>query len=100
MIIQKNKDSTTLGALIGLILPLVCMSAIILISSTRFESVKATFDHFQRFGLLYKILSLSLMPGAGLFLLWSRGEKKINQARGVLLMTMFYGVFVILLYFN
>jgi hypothetical protein len=37
------------------------------------------------------------MPGAGLFFIWSK-MNKINQARGVLLMTLFYGVFVMLLY--
>ena len=93
---QKRTDSTSKGVLIGLLLPLIVMAAIILFSSSRFGSVKETIDHYQNFGLLYKILSISLMPGAGLFLIWSRN--KLNQARGMLLMTMFYGVFVILLY--
>ena len=95
---QKNSDSTSVGAIVGLIIPLIVMSIIIMVSSARFESIKATIDHFQQFNLLYKILSISLMPGAGLFLIWSKN--KINQARGVLLMTLFYGVFVILLYLS
>jgi len=95
---QKNNDSTSVGVIVGLILPLIVMGAIILFSSSRFDSIKATIDHFQQFGLLYKILSISLMPGAGLFLIWSKN--RINQARGVLLMTLFYGVFVMLLYLS
>ncbi len=95
---QKNNDSTSVGVIVGLILPLIVMGAIILFSSSRFDSIKATIDHFQQFNLLYKILSISLMPGAGLFLIWSRN--RINQARGVLLMTLFYGVFVIMLYLS
>ncbi|MDA3892687.1 MAG: hypothetical protein PF517_13570 [Salinivirgaceae bacterium] len=94
---QNKKDSTAVGAIIGLFLPLIFMGAIILFSSSKFESIKATIDHFQTFDLLYKILSISLMPGAGLFLIWSK-TNKLNQARGTLLMTLFYGVFVILLY--
>jgi len=95
--IRKNSDSATLGMIIGFILPLIFMSIIILFSSSKFDSIKATIDHFQTFGLLYKILSISLMPGAGLFLLWSNSNK-LNQARGTLIVTLFYGVFVILLY--
>lgn len=95
---MKNKDSTTKGVIIGLLLPLIVMSLIILYSSKNFESIKATIEHFQKFKLLYQILSISLMPGAGLFLIWSKN--KLNQARGVLLITLFYGVFVILLYLS
>lgn len=95
---MKSKDSTAMGVIIGLLLPIIIMSIIILYSSSKFESLKATIDHFQNFDLLYRILSISLMPGAGLFLIWSKN--KINQARGVLLMTLFYGVFVILLYLS
>jgi len=97
--LQKKTDSTSKGAIIGLILPLICMAIIILFSSYRFDSIKATFEHYQTYGLLYKVLSISLMPGAGLFLIWSRTDK-LNQARGVLLMTLFYGVFVLLLYMS
>ena len=93
---QKRTDSTSKGVLIGLFLPLIVMAAIILFSSSRFGSVRETIDHYQNFGLLYKILSISLMPGAGLFLIWSRN--KLNQARGILLITLFYGVFVIILF--
>jgi len=95
--IQKNSDSTTKGMIIGFILPLIFMSVIILLSSSKFDSIKATIDHFQTFDLLYKILSISLMPGAGLFLIWSNSNK-LQQARGTLIMTLFYGVFVLLLY--
>jgi len=95
--IQQKNDSTTLGVIVGFLLPLIVSFTIILFSSSHFESVKATIDHFQKYDILYKILSLSLMPGAGLFFIWSK-MNKINQARGVLLMTLFYGVFVILLY--
>ncbi len=96
--LKNSSDSTSKGVLIGLILPLIIMAAIILFSSSRFNSIKETLNHFQTFGLLYKILSISLMPGAGLFLIWNN-INKINQARGILLITMFYGVFVIMLYF-
>jgi hypothetical protein len=91
-----NRDSVLTGVITGMVIPLIVMSAIILVSSSKFESIGATIDHFVKFNLMYKILSLSIMPGAGLFLIWSKN--KINQARGVLLATLFYGVFVILLY--
>lgn len=95
--IQNNTDSTSRGALIGLILPLVIMSAFILASSGKFDSVAATIKHYQLYNVLYKVLSLSLMPGAGLFFLWSK-TNKLNQARGTLVVTMFYGIFVLILY--
>lgn len=97
--IQNNSDSTAKGALIGLILPIVIMGAFILASSGKFESIGATIKHYQLYDVLYKILSLSLMPGAGLFLLWSK-TNKLNQARGTLVVTMFYGVFVLILYMS
>ena len=95
---MKNKDSITTGVVVGLILPLLVMSGIILFSSSKFDSIQATIEHFQRYKLLYQILSISLMPSAGLFFIWSK--KRINQARGVLLMTLFYGAFVIMLYLS
>ena len=94
---MNKSDSTTTGVLVGLLLPLIVMGGIILYSSKNFESIQATIEHFYKFKLLYQILSISLMPGAGLFLIWSKS--KINQARGVLLMTLFYGLFVLMLYF-
>jgi hypothetical protein len=95
--LQQKNDSITLGVIVGFLLPLVVSFAIIFFSSSHFESIKATINHFQEYDILYKILSVSLMPGAGLFFIWSK-MNKINQARGVLLMTLFYGVFVMLLY--
>lgn len=97
--IQNNSDSTTKGALIGLILPAIIMSIFILVSSSRFDSIGVTIKYYQTFDILYKVLSLSLMPGAGLFFLWSKNNK-LNQARGTLLMTMFYGIFVLILYMS
>lgn len=96
--IQNNSGSTTKGAIIGLLLPIIMMGIILLVSSSKFESLGATIQHFQNYNLLYKILSISLMPGAGLFLIWSKGDK-LNQARGTLVVTLFYGIFVLLLYF-
>lgn len=95
----NNSDSTSKGVLIGLILPIVIMSAFILTSSQKFDSIAATIRYYQTFDILYKVLSLSLMPGAGLFFLWSK-TNKLNQARGTLLITMFYGIFVVILYMS
>ncbi len=93
----NKKDSIQLGTIVGLILPLIGLSIFGLSVIQKFESTKLMIEHFQFYGVWYKVLSLSLMPGAGLFFLWSKAGK-INQARGVLLMTLFYGAFVVLLY--
>jgi hypothetical protein len=93
----SQKDSTLVGILTGLLLPLIGMFIFFLFMNPRFGSFEASLRHFQNFGILYKIVSLSLMPGAGLFFWWSH-INKINQARGVLLMSLFYGVWVIVLY--
>lgn len=94
---MKNKDSIQIGALTGFLLPLIALFGFTLAVVHQFENLEQCIKHFQLYNLWYKILSLSLMPGAGLFFYWST-IGKINQARGVLLMTLFYGVFVILLY--
>jgi len=93
---MNNKDNSSIGVIVGLLLPIIIMTIIIGMSKINFESINATIQHFIRYNLMYKILSLSLMPNAGLFLFWSKN--KINQARGVLLITLLYGVFVIILY--
>lgn len=94
--IQK-KDSTTLGVMLGLFLPLILMSIFILFYSRQFSSLQNCIKHMITFDIMYKALSVSLMPGAGLFFLWSK-INKLNQARGVLMMSLFYGVFVVILY--
>lgn len=94
----KTKDNPKLGILVGLLLPILGIVVFSLSSLNRFDSVENMINHFQMFNIWYKVLSLSLMPGAGLFFLWSRSGK-LGQARSVLLMTLFYGVFVMILYF-
>ena len=95
----NNKDSIQIGTIVGLILPLIGLSIFGLSVIQKFESITLMIEHFQIYAVWYKVLSLSLMPGVGLFFLWNKAGK-INQARGVLLMTMFYGVFVVLLYLS
>lgn len=97
--ITNNKDSIILGIISGLILPLVGLSIFSLIVIEKFDSYMEMIKHFQFYSVWYKVLSLSLMPGAGLFFLWSKAGK-MNQARAVLLMTLFYGVFVVILYLS
>lgn len=95
---QKNKkDSIQLGTLVGLLLPLVGLLIFSLSVIGKFDTYTEMIKHFQFYNVWYKILSLSLMPSAGLFFLWSKAGK-INQARGVMLMTLFYGIFVVMLY--
>lgn len=95
----NNNESVILGIIAGLILPLVGLAIFSLTVIGKFDSYMEMIRHFQFFGVWYKVLSLSLMPGAGLFFLWSKAGK-MNQARAVLLMTLFYGVFVVMLYLN
>ncbi len=98
--IQKNKkDSIQIGVIAGLLLPLVGLLVFSLTVIGKFDTYTEMIQHFQLYNVWYKILSLSLMPGTGLFFLWSKSGKT-NQARGVLLMTLFYGVFVIMLYLS
>jgi hypothetical protein len=95
----SQNDSILKGVITGLVLPVICLSIIILALSTRFGSFSDCIRIYQNLGILYKILSLSMMPSAGLFFWWSSERvNKINQARGILMMTLFYGVFVIVLY--
>jgi hypothetical protein len=94
-----KKDLVSIGIIIGLLLPVIFCGAFIAYSSSRFGSFMACYKHFQLIGLLYKIVSLSLMPGVGLFFLWTK-YNMLNNARGMLLITMFYGIVVLLLYMN
>ncbi len=92
-----NSDSTIKGAVIGIILPIIGFFVFLLIAGNRFDTIAQAIKHFQAYNILYKALSLSLMPNAALFFLWSK-INKINQARGVLIFTLFYGVGVVILY--
>lgn len=96
---MKSNDNPKLGLLLGFALPLISLTVFSLASLNRFDSIQHMISHFQTFNIWYKVLSLSLMPGAGLFFLWNKNGK-LNQARSVLLMTMFYGIFVLILYFS
>ncbi len=89
-----KRDSVSLGVFVGLILPLILVAAFIVYS---YKTTGSVVKHYQAYNILYKILSVSLMPGAGLFFYWSR-INKLNQARGVLTMSLFYGVLVLVLY--
>lgn len=94
-----SNDITSKGLAAGLLIPFFCMLFFFLIASKDFETIAKTIEHYQSFGLTYKILSMCMMPGAGLFFVWSKNNK-INQARGALLATLMYGVVVLILYFS
>ena len=99
MLKKSSSDITSKGLSAGLVLPIVFMLIFIGVLSKQFGSFNETIEYYQEIGGLYKMLSLSLMPGAGLFFLWSK-QNKLNQARGALLATLMYGVAVVYLYFN
>ncbi len=99
MLKKSSSDITSKGLSAGLVLPIVFMLIFIGVLSKQFGSFNETIEYYQEIGVLYKMLSLSLMPGAGLFFLWSK-QNKLNQARGALLATLMYGVAVVYLYFN
>jgi hypothetical protein len=95
----SQTDSVLKGVLFGTFLPPVILAVILLVLTPRFDSFIACVKFYQNLGILYKMLSLCMMPGAGLFFWWSSARvNKINQARGILMMTLFYGVFVLVLY--
>lgn len=94
---KQNSDIVSVGVVSGIILPILFVLGFLIYSSSRFDSIAETARYFQNVGIMYKIVSVCLMPGAGLFFLWSR-QNKLNQARGILLATMFYGIFVLILY--
>lgn len=96
---MQKRDSVSLGVFVGLMLPLIFMAAFIVYSynTTGLNSMLSAVKHYQSYNILYKALSLSLMPGAGLFFYWSH-INKLNQARGVLMMSLFYGILVLVLY--
>jgi hypothetical protein len=94
-----KKDSVAVGAIVGILLPAIALAIFFLTVSHRFDSYTAAIKHFLLYNLLYKVLTMSLMPNVALFFYWSK-KNQLNQARGTLLMTLFYGIFVILLFFN
>lgn len=95
---SKN-DIVSIGVVTGIIIPIFCVLGFLIYSSARFGGISEAARYFQSVGIMYKILSVSLMPGVGLFFYWTRNNKN-NQARGILLSTMFYGIFVLILYMS
>lgn len=97
---MKKFDTPICGMIIGLLLPMLCMLIFLpLVAYGKgYESVGECVKHFQNFGVFYKIVSLSLMPGVGLFFWWSH-KNYLNLARGVLSMCLLYGVAIIVIYF-
>ncbi len=97
---MKMKDTPAMGMLVGLVLPIICLGIFLpLVAYGKgFESVAECVHHFQTFGVLYKIVSLSLMPNAGLFFWWTY-RNRLNMARGVLSMCLLYGVAIVAIYF-
>lgn len=89
-----------MGMIIGLILPLISLAILLpLIAYGKgFDSVSSCVRQFQTFGVLYKIVSLSLMPSAGLFFWWMH-RGRVNMARGVLSVCLLYGVAILVMYF-
>ena len=96
---KKSPDIVSIGVVVGIIIPIILVLGFLIYSSAQFDSIAETARYLQRMDIMYKILSVSLMPGVGLFFLWTR-QNKINRARGVLLSTMFYGIFVLILYMS
>lgn len=99
MMNKKHVDLVSVGVVVGIIIPIILVLAFIIYYSSRFDSIFQTATYFQHMHVMYKILSVSLMPGVGLFFLWTK-QNKINQARGALLATLFYGIFVLILYMS
>lgn len=97
---MKVKDTPALGMLIGLLLPIVCLCIFfpLVAYGKGYSSVGECIRHFQTFGVLYKIVSLSLMPNAGLFF-WLTRKEHLNLARGILSVCLLYGVAIIAIYF-
>jgi len=95
----RKQDSIANGALAGLVLPIFGMSIFFALVSHRFESLTQCILYFYHYQLLYKIVTLSLMPGVGLFFIWSHFNK-LNNARGLLMVTLLYGILVMILFIN
>ncbi len=95
---MKHKDNHIVGIIIGLLLPMLGILVFCLSLIHRFDTIGQLINHFAFFKMWYKILTLALMPNVALFFIWNK-KNKLNQARSVLLMTLFYGVFVVILYF-
>lgn len=95
----NKRDSVAVGAIVGIVLPAIALGIFFLTVSHRFDSYTAAVKHFLLYDLMYKVVTMSLMPNVALFFFWSKKDK-LNQARGTLLMTLFYGIFVILLFMN
>lgn len=97
---MKHNDSPVKGMLVGLLLPIVCLGIFLpLVAYGKgFDSVSECVRHFKAFGVLFKIVSLSIMPNAGLFFWWTY-RNRLNMARGVLAMCLLYGVAIVAIYF-
>jgi len=97
---MKKVESPIVGMIIGLILPLISLAIMLpLIAYGKgYETVSDCIEQFQMYGILYKIVSLSLMPSAGLFFWWMH-RGRVNMARGVLSVCLLYGVLILVMYF-
>ncbi|MBO7432764.1 MAG: hypothetical protein J6U13_03315 [Salinivirgaceae bacterium] len=97
---MKRTESPVAGMIIGLILPLVSLAILLpLITYGKgYESISSCVHQFQSFGILYKIVILSLMPNAVLFFWWMH-RGRVNMARGILSMCLLYGVAILVMYF-
>ena len=97
---MKLSDKPIVGIVIGAVLPIICLAIFLpLVAYGKgYDSVADCVRHFQSFGVFYKIVSLSLMPNAGLFFWWTR-QNRLSLARGVLAMCLLYGVAILAIYF-
>lgn len=85
--------------IIGIVLPIVCATGYFYYTSLgRNISVVDCFKAYKLMSaFMFKILSFSLMPNAALFF-WFINKNQDELAKGLLGITVCYGVIVLLLY--
>ncbi|MCQ2374498.1 MAG: hypothetical protein MJ069_01165 [Salinivirgaceae bacterium] len=93
------KKQTLIGMIIGIVLPIICAAGYFYYTSLgRNISVIDCFKAYKLMSaLMFKILSFSLMPNAALFFLLVN-KNYDDLAKGLLGITICYGVVVLLLY--
>lgn len=93
--IEDNPMTT--GIITGLILPVIFMVVFLLSVQHRFDTFADALRHFQFYNILFKIVSFSILPGVGLFMIAIR-RNWLLFSKGLLISTLLMGAVVLVLY--
>ncbi|MFH0894423.1 MAG: hypothetical protein V2A54_08295 [Bacteroidota bacterium] len=94
---MKEKKQILIGALLGLVAPIVILFIFYLLAKTN-DYFWVYIRGWVEYGIFTKMFSLCLLANLGLFFLFLWREK-MYHARGVLTSTILWGIFIFIIYF-